>query len=109
MEPDDYDIAGFSVGIVDRKKIINGAHIAPGDVIIGLPSSGLHSNGFSLVRKLFFDMKKYSVDMKLQDLDMPLGEALLVPTVDLHQEHPCLPRFRDRDQGPGPYHRRRLL
>lgn len=80
MDPDDYDIAGFSVGIVDRKKIINGTCIIPGDVIIGLPSSGLHSNGFSLVRKLFFDIKKYSVDKKLEDLDRTLGEALLVPT-----------------------------
>ncbi|HOD14760.1 MAG TPA: phosphoribosylformylglycinamidine cyclo-ligase [Spirochaetota bacterium] len=81
MEPNDYDIAGFSVGIVDRKKIINGACIAPGDLVIGLPSSGLHSNGFSLVRKLFFDIKKFGVDKKLEDLDRPLGEALLVPTV----------------------------
>jgi phosphoribosylformylglycinamidine cyclo-ligase len=81
MEPDDYDIAGFSVGVVDRKKIINGARIAPGDVVVGLPSSGLHSNGFSLVRKLFFDIKKYGVDKKLEDLNNPLGEALLVPTV----------------------------
>jgi phosphoribosylformylglycinamidine cyclo-ligase len=81
MEPDDYDIAGFAVGIVDRKKIINGSRIAPGDVIIGLPSSGLHSNGFSLVRKLLFDIKKYGVATRLNDLDTPLGEALLVPTV----------------------------
>lgn len=81
MDPDDYDIAGFSVGVVDKKKIINGSRIAPGDAVIGLPSSGLHSNGFSLVRKLFFDIKKYGVDKKLGDLDRPLGEALLVPTV----------------------------
>jgi phosphoribosylformylglycinamidine cyclo-ligase len=81
MEPDDYDIAGFAVGIVDRQKIINGSRIAPGDVVIGLPSSGLHSNGFSLVRKVFFDLKKYSVTTKLNDLGVPLGEALLVPTV----------------------------
>jgi phosphoribosylformylglycinamidine cyclo-ligase len=81
MEPDDYDIAGFAVGIVDRNKIINGSRIAPGDVIIGLPSSGLHSNGFSLVRKVFFDLKKYNVTTRLNDLDTPLGEALLVPTI----------------------------
>ena len=81
MEPDDYDIAGFAVGIVDRKKIINGSRIAPGDVIIGLPSSGLHSNGFSLVRKLFFDLKKYDVATRLNDLGTSLGEALLVPTM----------------------------
>lgn len=80
MESDDYDIAGFAVGVVDRKKIINGSTIAPGDIIIGLKSTGVHSNGFSLVRKLFFDIKKYSLDKKLTDLPDTLGKVLLEPT-----------------------------
>jgi phosphoribosylformylglycinamidine cyclo-ligase len=80
MSADDYDIAGFAVGVVDREKIINGKNIVPGDVIIGLPSSGIHSNGYSMVRKLFFDIKKYTVATKLNDLDGTLGEALLTPT-----------------------------
>ena len=55
MKDDEYDIAGFAVGVVDKKKIINGSDIAPGDVIIGLPSSGIHSNGYSLVRRLLLE------------------------------------------------------
>jgi phosphoribosylformylglycinamidine cyclo-ligase len=80
MATDDYDIAGFSVGVVDRKNIINGNGIAKGDVIIGLPSSGIHSNGYSMVRKLFFDLKKYTVATKISDLGSDLGTALLTPT-----------------------------
>jgi phosphoribosylformylglycinamidine cyclo-ligase len=80
MPADDYDIAGFAVGVVDRKKIINGERIKPGDVIIGLPSSGVHSNGYSLVRKLFFDMKKYTIATKPDGLGETLGDALLKPT-----------------------------
>ncbi len=80
MAPDDYDIAGFAVGVVDRKKIINGRSIAPGDVIIGLPSSGIHSNGYSMVRKLFFDMKQYDVATRIDELGSDLGSSLLAPT-----------------------------
>ncbi len=80
MAEEDYDIAGFAVGVVDREKIITGEAIAAGDVVIGLPSSGIHSNGFSLVRKLFFDMKKYTVNTVIDELGGPLGRALLVPT-----------------------------
>lgn len=80
MAADDYDIAGFAVGVVDREKIINGKNIGAGDAIIGLPSSGIHSNGYSMVRKLFFDIKKYTVETKLADLGATLGEALLAPT-----------------------------
>ncbi|MFA5518418.1 MAG: phosphoribosylformylglycinamidine cyclo-ligase [Spirochaetota bacterium] len=77
---DEYDIAGFSVGIVDRKKIIDGNTIGSGDIIIGIASSGIHSNGYSLVRKLFLEMKGYSLDKKFNDLEKTLGETLLVPT-----------------------------
>ena len=76
----EYDMAGFSVGIVDRKKIITGARIKTGNKIVGIASSGIHSNGYSLVRRIFFD----KLDMKLNDivdeLDEELGEALLRPT-----------------------------
>jgi phosphoribosylformylglycinamidine cyclo-ligase len=77
---DEYDIAGFSVGIVDKKKIINGQSIAPGDIIIGISSSGIHSNGYSMVRKLFLEMKGFTLDHKFSDLDKNLGETLLTPT-----------------------------
>jgi phosphoribosylformylglycinamidine cyclo-ligase len=80
MPEDDYDLAGFSVGVVDREKIINGSDITKGDVIIGLPSSGIHSNGYSLVRKLFFDIKKYDLSARISDLPDSLGRVLLTPT-----------------------------
>ncbi len=80
MAPDDYDIGGFAVGVVDKKDIINGSSIKPGDVIVGLPSTGIHSNGYSLVRKLFFGINKYDVNDTLPGLDRPLGDVLLEPT-----------------------------
>jgi phosphoribosylformylglycinamidine cyclo-ligase len=80
MTEDDYDIAGFAVGVVDEDKVINNDSISVKDVLIGLPSSGVHSNGFSLVRKLFFDIKKYSLDKKFNELSGTLGEVLLAPT-----------------------------
>jgi phosphoribosylformylglycinamidine cyclo-ligase len=80
IEPDDYDIAGFAVGVVDREKIIDGGSIEKGDVIIGLPSSGVHSNGFSLIRKLFFHMKKVDIDRSYPELGDTLGNTLLTPT-----------------------------
>jgi phosphoribosylformylglycinamidine cyclo-ligase len=76
----EYDVAGFSVGIVEKEKIINGSSIREGDVIIGIASDGLHSNGYSLVRKLFFDVKKMSVDAHIHELGVKLGEELLKPT-----------------------------
>lgn len=75
----EYDIAGCIVGMVDRKKIIDGNKILPGDVLIGLNSSGLHTNGFSLVRHVFFDMAQMRVDQEISQLGTTLGEALLVP------------------------------
>lgn len=80
-DPDEYDIAGFAVGIVDRKRIINGADIRPGDAVIGLASSGVHSNGFSLVRKVLLTDGGYALDDKLPELGgAKLGDVLLEPT-----------------------------
>lgn len=75
----DYDVAGFSVGIVDQKDLITGETIAPGDVILGLPSTGVHSNGYSLVRRIISD-NGLSLDKVYEGLDKPLGEVLLTPT-----------------------------
>ena len=79
MQPDDYDLAGFSVGIVDREKVLDPASVRAGDVILALPSSGLHSNGFSLVRKVF-DVEHTDLGRVVPELGLPLGEALLTPT-----------------------------
>ena len=79
MAADDYDLAGFSVGIVDRQHILDKRTVAPGDAIIGLRSSGVHSNGFSLVRKVF-DVEHADLGRHVDALGMPLGEALLTPT-----------------------------
>lgn len=76
----EYDLAGFSVGIIERDKIIDGSDIKDGDVVIGLSSNGLHSNGYSLARKLFFDIKKYKANKVIRGLDCTLGEELLKPT-----------------------------
>ena len=79
MPEDEYDLAGFAVGVVDEKDIIDGHTIKPGDVLIGIASSGVHSNGFSLVRKVF-EMSKESLNTYYEELDTTLGEALIVPT-----------------------------
>ncbi len=76
----EYDIAGFTVGIVDKKKIIDGSTIKPGDVVLGLASSGVHSNGFSLVRKLLLEQKGYSLHDTIDALGERLGDTLLAPT-----------------------------
>jgi phosphoribosylformylglycinamidine cyclo-ligase len=76
----EYDLAGFVVGIVDRKKIIDGSKIQPGDQIIGLASNGLHSNGFSLVRKIFFEDLRIGPQEVIPELGTALGEELLKPT-----------------------------
>jgi len=78
--PGEYDLAGFAVGIVDKKKIIDGKNIQEGNRIIGLASSGLHSNGFSLVRKVLLENKKYQMSDKIGGLQNTLGEELLKPT-----------------------------
>lgn len=79
MEEDEYDLAGFAVGVVDKKDLIGGQDIKPGDVLIGMASSGVHSNGFSLVRKVF-EMTKESLDTYYDELGGTLGETLLQPT-----------------------------
>jgi len=76
----EYDMAGFTVGVVDKKRIIDGSTIIPGDVVIGLPSSGIHSNGYSLVRKLIFDVAGLSLKDPLFNTGMTVQEALLKPT-----------------------------
>jgi len=75
----EYDLAGFIVGVVDREKLINGRAIAAGDVLIGVPSSGLHTNGFSLARRIVFDQLGLRVDTHVTELGRTLGEALLEP------------------------------
>lgn len=76
----EYDLAGFVVGVVERDRIIDGSEISFGDVLIGIASSGLHSNGFSLVRKILFEEQKLSLDFIPPELGRPLGEILLTPT-----------------------------
>ena len=79
MPVDEYDLAGFAVGVVDKKDIISGENIKPGDVLVGMASSGVHSNGFSLVSKVF-EMTKESLDTYYDQLGKTLGEALIAPT-----------------------------
>jgi phosphoribosylformylglycinamidine cyclo-ligase len=73
----EYDLAGFIVGVVDKSKVIDGKNIAAGDVVLGLPSSGLQTNGYSLARKLFFEIGGYNVDSEIEELSEIVGEALL--------------------------------
>src|SRR5439155_22720349 len=77
----EYDVAGFIVGVADRAKIIDGENIAAGDVLLALPSVGLHTNGYSLARKLFFEVAGYKAETHLDELGMTIGEALLQPHV----------------------------
>ena len=79
MQPEDYDLAGFSVGIVDKPRILDKASVRPGDVLLALPSSGIHSNGYSLVRKVF-DVEHADLGRSVPELNTSLGEALLTPT-----------------------------
>jgi phosphoribosylformylglycinamidine cyclo-ligase len=73
----DYDLAGFIVGVVDRDQVIDGARIASGDVLIGLPSSGLHTNGYSLARKIFFERRRFRPDTRVPELNRTVAEELL--------------------------------
>jgi phosphoribosylformylglycinamidine cyclo-ligase len=76
----DYDLAGFCVGVVERKRLLDGRQIVPEDMIIGVASSGLHSNGFSLARKIVFEIAKMPIDQHVEELGATVGEALLRPT-----------------------------
>jgi phosphoribosylformylglycinamidine cyclo-ligase len=78
--PGEYDLAGFTVGVVEADAVVDGRRIVPGDVVIGLPSSGLHSNGYSLVRRLCFEKGRLSLRARPVELSVPLGEELLRPT-----------------------------
>jgi phosphoribosylformylglycinamidine cyclo-ligase len=91
----EYDLAGFVVGVLEKKEIIDPAAIVPGDVLIGLPSSGLHSNGYSLVRKVLLEVGKIKLNCKVPERGRTLGEELMEPTRiyakiarDLFKKHP---------------------
>lgn len=77
---DDYDLAGFSVGIADKEKIVSGNSVKSGDVLVGISSSGVHSNGFSFIRKIFLETYNYNMEQYVEELGMTVGEALLTPT-----------------------------
>jgi phosphoribosylformylglycinamidine cyclo-ligase len=79
-KPGEYDLAGFAVGVVERRRILGPDRVRPGDQLIGLASSGLHSNGYSLVRKALLEKKKFALDRVLPELGVPLAEELLRPT-----------------------------
>ena len=91
----EYDIAGFSVGVAERSKLITPARVKVGDVLLGLPSSGVHSNGYSLVRKIVFERKGFKGDEYMEELGQTIGEELLTPT----RLYPriCLPLIREFD------------
>jgi phosphoribosylformylglycinamidine cyclo-ligase len=80
FSPGEYDLAGFAVGVVEKNNIIDPKKIAPGDVLIGLPSSGLHSNGYSLARKVLLEEARLKLHQRIPELGRSLGEELLEPT-----------------------------
>lgn len=91
---EDYDLAGFAVGIADKSKIVTGKDVKAGDVLVGITSSGIHSNGFSFIRKIFLEEFKYDMNQYVEELGMTVGEALLTPTkiyvklaLDLIEKH----------------------
>jgi len=89
----EYDIAGFIVGVVERARIVDGRAIVPGDVLVGIPSAGLHTNGFSLARRVFFDVMQWRPDRLVPELDATVGDALLAPHRSyLHLVRPLLER-----------------
>jgi len=91
----EYDIAGFAVGVVEKSKLITSEKVQEGDVVLGLPSSGVHSNGYSLVRKICFDRKGFKGDEYIEELGKTIGEELLTPT-RLYPKA-CLPLIENFD------------
>jgi phosphoribosylformylglycinamidine cyclo-ligase len=81
MDPDDYDLAGFCVGVVEKDRIIDGSTVVPEDRVVGISSSGLHSNGYSLARKLLFDSGDFNLDDHTKEIANPLGLELLTPSL----------------------------
>jgi phosphoribosylformylglycinamidine cyclo-ligase len=77
--PEDYDLAGFIVGMVDRDRALTGAEVSEGDALVGLPSAGLHTNGYTLARKALFETMRYRIDARVEELGATLGAALLAP------------------------------
>ena len=109
MPEDEYDLAGFTVGVVDKSKILDNSTMQPGDVILALPSTGVHSNGFSLVRKIFdMDGHPEVLQKTFEGMDQPLGEALLAPHKDLRQAG-AGSDGAGRREGRFPHYGRRLL
>lgn len=93
--PEEYDIAGFAVGVVERSRIIDGKGVRPGDLLLGLPSSGLHSNGYSLARKVLLEVAGYHVDTYLERLGRTVGEEMLEPTrIYVRPVLPLLEKYR---------------
>ena len=108
--PGDYDLAGFCVGVVEKERVIDGRAIEPDDVVIGVASTGLHSNGYSLARKIAFDIAGHKVDDHVEELGQTVGEALLTPTQiyvrPVRKVLTLLPR-EERGARHRPHHRRR--
>src|SRR5438046_4785129 len=97
----EYDIAGTIVGVVEKSKIIDGRSIVPGDVLIGLPSAGLHTNGYSLARRVFFEAAGWNVDTFVRELNAMVGDVLLAP----HRSYlPLIKPFFDRQSMKGLAH-----
>ena len=105
---DEYDLAGFAVGVVDKKDLITGENLKAGDALIGMASSGVHSNGFSLVRKVF-EMTKESLDTYYDELGTTLGEALIAPTKIYVKALKSIKDAGVNDPCMQPYYRRRFL
>lgn len=80
--PGEYDLVGIVTGVVEKEKAVSGKHLSPGDIVAAFPSSGLHTNGYSLARKLFFEVAGYSVDSHSQDFSHTIGEELLIPHIN---------------------------
>ncbi len=93
--PEEYDLAGFAVGVVERDRVIDGREIVPGDALIGLPSSGLHSNGYSLARKVLLELGGYQMDSPIEMLGRTVGEEMLEPTrIYVKTVLPLLEKFK---------------